>query len=85
MIWNVIYAMFGTIVTAWTFLVRCLIKKMFIGSVRPVVPKIPLGLCSSRECASGTCTCMSVGGRVVEPVLYCMHVALRPVYQWAHG
>ena len=44
---------------------------MFIGSVRPVVPKIPLELCSSRECASGTCTCMSVGGRVVEPVLYC--------------
>ena len=41
-------SMFGIIATAWTFLVRCLIKRRtFIGSVRPVVLKIRLELCSS--------------------------------------
>ena len=57
---NVIHAMFGIIATAWTFLVRCLIKKRtFIGSVRPVVLKRRLELCSSWECTSGTIACMS--------------------------
>ena len=29
------------------------------GSVRPIVPKIPLELCSTREGVSGTRACMS--------------------------
>ena len=57
---NVIHATFGIIATAWTFLVRCLIKKRtFIGSVRPVVLKRRLELCSSRECTSCTIARMS--------------------------